>query len=118
MPALLTRPSSPPKRAAAWATSTMAILPARPAERASCASLSTVARPIPLAAPVTSARMGDSQCNAGAIIEAFDERHAPRRPLARARRPRERLLHPARGATANGRHGAAVVRRHAAAPDA
>jgi len=27
------------------------------AERASCASLSTVARPIPLAAPVTSARM-------------------------------------------------------------
>src|SRR6266403_2279708 len=155
MPALLTRPSSPPKRAVAsptaragpsavamsawiasgwasslrsssatassaavaWATSTMAMLPARPAERASCASLSTVARPIPLAAPVTSARMGDCQCNSGAIIEAFDERHhAPRRPLARARRPRERLRNPAPRAIANGRHGAAVVRRHVVAP--
>jgi len=59
--------------------------------------------------------MGDSQCNSGAIIEAFDERHhAPRRPLARARRPRERLRNPAPRAIANGRHGAAVARRHVA----
>jgi len=41
----------------AAATSTMAIFAVLPAPRASRASRSAVARPIPLAAPVTSARM-------------------------------------------------------------